>query len=76
MEEKKKQYEEEIGKILRKAMEVSYLRKKNTEKITALLKAIRHETSEMSSPESLLDEYAHLRSRVLGNLGSTDNTSL
>lgn len=72
MDEKKKEYEAEIGRILRKTMEVSYLRKKNTEKITQLLQAVRNEPATPPSSASLLDEYSQLRSRVARNLGGEE----
>ncbi|EHY66192.1 hypothetical protein NEAUS04_1612 [Nematocida ausubeli] len=67
--DKKKEYEEEIGSILRKVMETSYQRKRNSEKILSLLKSIREETEPEEVSQSLITEYMSLRERVLKNLG-------
>ncbi|KAI5185055.1 hypothetical protein NEHOM01_0560 [Nematocida homosporus] len=69
MEEKKRAYEEEIAKVLRRVMEVSYARKKNSESISTLLKSIRKETHEEETPDSLMKEYEQLRERILKNMG-------
>ncbi|EIJ88936.1 hypothetical protein NEPAR06_0534 [Nematocida parisii] len=67
--DKKKEYEEEISDILRKVMETSYQRKRNSEKIISLLKTIRQEGEPEELSESLINEYAELKRRVLNNLG-------
>lgn len=69
MEQKKKKYEEEIAAVLRKVMEVSYLRKKNIEKATHLLRRIRKEPAENASPEELIQEYFELKKKILNNIG-------
>ncbi|OAG29344.1 hypothetical protein NEDG_01417 [Nematocida displodere] len=75
MEEKKRKYEEEIGTILRRVMEVSYLRKKNTEKLGAILKGVRGEKQEGgdNSPDGLVSEYTELKTRIFQNLGVVDS---
>ncbi|KAI5168038.1 hypothetical protein NEIRO03_2371 [Nematocida sp. AWRm78] len=67
--DKKKEYEEEISDILRKVMETSYQRKRNSDKIISLLKTIRQEGEPEELSESLINEYTELKKRVLNNLG-------
>ncbi|KAH9386535.1 uncharacterized protein NEMAJ01_1431 [Nematocida major] len=73
MDGKKKEYEEEIGNILRKVMEVSYQRKKNSEEIISLLKSIRQEEEPSSVSQSILSEYSVLKERVKNNLGMKES---
>lgn len=69
MDKKKEEYEAEIGNILRKVMENSYQRKKNTENILSILKTIRQEEEPSSLNKALLNEYSTLKHRILVNLG-------
>lgn len=68
MDAKKKEYEQEIGSILRKVMEISYERKRNSEDIISLLKSIRQE-EEPALDKTLFTEYSTLRERIRNNLG-------
>ncbi|KAI5191823.1 hypothetical protein NEMIN01_1678 [Nematocida minor] len=70
MDTKKKEYEEEISSILRKVMEISYQRKKNSENIVSLLKSIRQEEEPATLNSALLNEYFVLKERILLNLGT------
>lgn len=77
MEDKKTQYEKKIAEILRRVMEVSYLRKRNTERMVEVLKKTRaSNTPQTSAPlEVLLQEYNLLKDQVSNHLGinKTDN---
>lgn len=71
MEDKKTQYEQKIATILRRVMEVSYLRKKNTERMIDILKQTRtnNSTQTNTSLELLLQEYKHLKDQIDANRG-------
>jgi len=71
MKAKKSEYEEEIGKILRKVMEVSFLRKKNREKLGAIMRQIEGAREpEKVTFDMLLKEYTEIREKVVCNTSS------
>lgn len=76
MEKRKESYEAEIARILKRTMEVSYLRKKNRQTVLALLQstpgapgpAFSEEDLEDGSLDSLLKSYTLLKDKVINNL--------
>lgn len=77
MEKKKQGYETEIAAILRKTMEISYLRKKNRQNTLALLKAVESYAKEgapQASPLGGADESAEEVSGASINVSSEEES--